>query len=82
MVSTDMGNYFTRKNITNWKWWVALVLLVITTVLLSPIAIVAAIIDILDNIVTYADKLVVRFIDKLDAVSSKLWARVGKWVKS
>ncbi len=77
-----MGNYFTRKNMKNWKWWVAMALMLITVTLMAPIVIFVIVIDVLDVVIGYLDNLITCIIDKFEDVMSEMWVKVGKWVKS
>ena len=70
-----MSNYFTKRNMTNWKWWIAISIALITIVTISPLIILGVLIDFLSVIFDLIHR-------KMDKFMSGKWRKIGEWVKS
>ncbi len=69
-----MGGLITKNNITNFKWWVAVLIALITITVLVPLFLVIVVFSWVNEVLSNIE-------DALDNWLAKCWSSIGDWVK-
>ncbi len=69
-----MSRYITKNNITNFKWWIAVFIALITITALAPLFLIMVLFSLANDALSNIE-------DAIDSWLSKLWKRIGNWVK-
>lgn len=69
-----LGKHITKRNLTNWKWWLVLVYVLFVISIIAPFAVIAFFIDFINDSFDSA----FRFVDKKLSRSARIiedWSR-------